>query len=384
MSSCAYDTVSSAAHRPRRVGDDGLDPALDALAELLAARREHLDAVVLERVVRRGDDDAGVEAVRCASDRPRRASAPRRRWSTSAPSPHSPRASSRSIHSPDSRVSRPTSTRIVCAGRLPPAHQRRADPRHRLLIERRLARLAANAIRSEQFHRFTAAIVTVTVVVCGARTRTDGVGHANGHDLANRCLEVAHRHGSVIASFSCFSALSGPATSTVSGSDRHADHLESRAPAAHRSSAAPAPSGPPTSRTPSSGSGGHLHDLDAVRHVHLSGRQVEQPPARPRGPQVDHRRHVASGHPAERARRAAHAHLDGVRRIADDLESGRQVLELDAARAARARRPARRPRPATAGRRCRSTGTSGRGCGRRWTPSAQAYPARAAGWPAAR
>src|SRR5262249_46658788 len=41
--------------------DDGLDLALERLGELLAAAREHLDAVVLERIVRRADHEAGVE-----------------------------------------------------------------------------------------------------------------------------------------------------------------------------------------------------------------------------------------------------------------------------------------------------------------------------------
>ena len=45
---------------PRRIGDDRLDLALDPLGELLAAARKHLDAVVLERIVRSGNHDAGV------------------------------------------------------------------------------------------------------------------------------------------------------------------------------------------------------------------------------------------------------------------------------------------------------------------------------------
>ena len=49
---------------PRRIRDDGLDLALDALGELLAFAREHLDAVVLVRIVRRRDDYSRVVAVR--------------------------------------------------------------------------------------------------------------------------------------------------------------------------------------------------------------------------------------------------------------------------------------------------------------------------------
>ena len=48
--------------------------ALERLGELLAAAREHLDAVVLERIVRRGDHEPGVEAHRArdVGDRRRR------------------------------------------------------------------------------------------------------------------------------------------------------------------------------------------------------------------------------------------------------------------------------------------------------------------------
>ena len=59
------------------------------------------------------------------------------------------------------------------------------------------------------------------------------------------------------------------------------------------------------------------------------GRDVKQPPAGPRRREIEHRRHVARRHPAERTRRATQAHFNGVRRIADQLETGRQVLELD-------------------------------------------------------
>ena len=47
---------------PRQIGDDGLDLTLHPFGELLAAPGKHLDAVVLERVVRGGDHDAGVVA----------------------------------------------------------------------------------------------------------------------------------------------------------------------------------------------------------------------------------------------------------------------------------------------------------------------------------
>ena len=137
--------------RPRRVGDDRFDLAFDALGELLAPAREHLDAVVLERIVRRRDDDAGVvaRAPRQIRDRRRRHDAGagdgrlRRRRRARA------RAS---IQAPDSRVSRPTSRR---GERLPGSrrqrpHQRRAEPAHRRRIERRRAGRAADAVGAEQ------------------------------------------------------------------------------------------------------------------------------------------------------------------------------------------------------------------------------------------
>ena len=92
---------------PGRVGDDRFDLALDALGELLAASREHLDAVVLERIVRRGDHDAGVVARRPRRDRRRPASARRRRSS-----PWRPRRTRRA-RAP-LRSSRPTR---ACRGR---------------------------------------------------------------------------------------------------------------------------------------------------------------------------------------------------------------------------------------------------------------------------
>jgi hypothetical protein len=38
--------------RPGRIRDNGFDPPLERLGELLASAREHLDTVVLERIVR--------------------------------------------------------------------------------------------------------------------------------------------------------------------------------------------------------------------------------------------------------------------------------------------------------------------------------------------
>ena len=60
--------------RPARVGHDGLDRALVGLAELLAAAREHLDAVVAVRIVRGRQHDAEIEVERAGQIRHRRAS----------------------------------------------------------------------------------------------------------------------------------------------------------------------------------------------------------------------------------------------------------------------------------------------------------------------
>ncbi len=59
---------------PRRVGDNRLHFALDAFGELLAPPGKHFDAVVLERIVRCGNDDARVVAAQASQicDRRRR------------------------------------------------------------------------------------------------------------------------------------------------------------------------------------------------------------------------------------------------------------------------------------------------------------------------
>ena len=114
---------SPALARPRRVGDDRFDLALDALGELLALAGEHLDAVVLERIVRRRDHHAGVVAVRRASGTRPPASARRRRSSPSRLRP-TRRARARL------RSSRPTR---ACRGRRADARRlgRRAAARGR-------------------------------------------------------------------------------------------------------------------------------------------------------------------------------------------------------------------------------------------------------------
>jgi hypothetical protein len=69
-----------------------------------------------------------------------------------APAECTPRASSRSIHSPDSRVvpSRDEFKRSAMRCRAHRAYQCRAEPGHGLVIKRIFARSATNAIRTEQ------------------------------------------------------------------------------------------------------------------------------------------------------------------------------------------------------------------------------------------
>ena len=109
--------------------------------------------------------------------------------------------------------------------------------------------------------------------------------------------------------------------------------------------------------------GDDLHDLDAERHAHLLGVSVEQPLARPRRAQVEHRDDIARRHAAQRAGRAAHAHVDRGRRLADEFESGRKLLQLE-----RHAQPAldgllARDRPSTAAAPGRATAASARGAG---------------------
>ena len=71
----------------------------------------------------------------------------------SAPAECTPRASSRSIHSPDSRVSRPTTNRSGRPVAVEPphrAHQRAAEARDGLVVERIFSRLSANAVSAKQ------------------------------------------------------------------------------------------------------------------------------------------------------------------------------------------------------------------------------------------
>ena len=63
-----------------------------------------------------------------------------------------------------------------------------------------------------------------------------------------------------------------------------------------------------------------LHDLDAERRAHVGAGQVKQPPSR-RAPTAGRApRPARRDDAAQRARRSAHAHVDDVRRLADELE----------------------------------------------------------------
>ena len=134
---------------PGGVGHDGLDLALDHFGEFFASAREHLDAVVLVRVVRGGDDHARVvrPGSRQECDRRRR---------------HDPGAGDRRALAagavrelgldPLARLTRVAADEKL--GRLRAvrerAYERRAESSNRRRIERRGPRLAANAVGPEQ------------------------------------------------------------------------------------------------------------------------------------------------------------------------------------------------------------------------------------------
>ena len=143
------------ARLPRRVGDDRFDLALDPLGELLAAAGEHLDAVVLERIVRRRDHDAGVVAVRCASDRRPPASARRRRSSpTRLRRTRRARAPPRSTRPIRGCRGRPEAAATAVAVRQR-ADQRRAEPAD----GRRIERIASRPCRGRRRCRTAASVI---------------------------------------------------------------------------------------------------------------------------------------------------------------------------------------------------------------------------------
>ena len=150
------DRARLAAFRlPRIVGDDRLHLPLVALGELLAFAGEHLNAVVLERIVRRRDDDAGVVPLRAGEIRDRRrghdAGARDCGAFTRRPVRElglDPRARfTRVAADEDPRPRRRGRCGVV---RAPRPYERRAEDAHRGRIERIAAGLAANTIGTEQ------------------------------------------------------------------------------------------------------------------------------------------------------------------------------------------------------------------------------------------
>ena len=136
---------------PRRVGDDRLDLALHALGKLRTSARKHLDAVVLERVVRSGDHDASLVA-----RRPREVGDGRRRHDAGAR--HARAFSTRSVRKlpfdPDARLARITANQQPRRGRSGAArqgaHQRRPDTANRRRVERVRAGRAADTVGAKE------------------------------------------------------------------------------------------------------------------------------------------------------------------------------------------------------------------------------------------
>ena len=147
--------------------------------------------------------------------------------------------------------------------------------------------------------------------------------------LDGRLRAPATDTGSVTASVARLTALSGPMTSTGARLRRHrADDEAGRRTAVDRGHDRHLARRRRLERHRDRRRR-HLHDLDAERHPHLLGRQRKQAAARLRGVQIEHRDDVAGADAAERARRAAHADVDGRRHVAVQLEAGRHLLQLE-------------------------------------------------------
>src|SRR5262249_6230093 len=121
--------------------------------EFFAAARKHLDAVVLERIVRGADHQPGIKPERACDVRRsgRRNHACRRNrgafsmYASSELTLH-PLARLACVAA-DDEAQRPGDAGGVSSQR---AHEGRAEPRDRLVVERVLAGLAANAVGSEE------------------------------------------------------------------------------------------------------------------------------------------------------------------------------------------------------------------------------------------
>ena len=283
--------------RPRRVGHHRLDLPLERFGELLAGTREHLDAVVLERIVRRRDDDAGGEALarRQVGDRRRRHDAGARR--AQPPSPAMPAASSCSIQVPDSRVSRPARKRSGRRSRRREPSWRstrtsaRAEPAHGRRIERKGAGLAAHAIGSKQsghvsFQRAVqcarrGAIVHRDAHALRRAQAHGGIRHADVDDFGDGGRGAGHRHRlgdrlrrcrgprsrvrrrRTTAGSTVMRRTSKPSAGCPSTTGEIADLLGGRRLERHRQARRR-----------------DLDDLDAERRAHVAAGQVEQALAR--------------------------------------------------------------------------------------------------------
>src|SRR6185436_15069974 len=217
-------------HAPGRVVHHRLDLPLEHFGELLARAREHFDAVVAKRVVRRRDHHAGGEALtRCqVSDRGRRHHA-----GTDERGPLAHHARGQFLLDPGSRLAgvapgekaqRPADPirRAVVAQH---AHQRRAETADGGGIERVGAGFAAHAIGTKQtghgsFHSVPRrAIVTVTRTASAERRCTAGSATPTLTTSVTVDAAPATDTGSVIASLVARTAVVGPDTITIAGSD---------------------------------------------------------------------------------------------------------------------------------------------------------------------
>src|SRR5688572_6042253 len=211
--------------RPAVIGHQRFDRGLELFGQLRARSAEHLDAVVLVGMVRRRDDQTGIETFGpCQVGDGRRGH--------HAGAHHSgafARQPARQLFfDPRSRfagVAANYESKPMALIRLKPdtsgrhrLDDRGTDTSHRLRFERSGPRLAANAIRSKQLHGCLGPIVTVTTAVCGVRSRKLGSGTpivtTSRTDRVWSCTDT----GSVTAARSRFSAVSGPSTSTDNGS----------------------------------------------------------------------------------------------------------------------------------------------------------------------
>ena len=200
--------ASAAPTSPRPICDQASTRRSTASVSFSPAAREHLDAVVFERVVRGGDHDADVEGVGAASGRPRPASGPRRRSPPSRPRSREPRASACSIHV--TRLTRVAAHQhphrcLRCRPRRANAHEGRTNARHR--------RFDRAALRPRCRECHPSRIVSLLHRCDRHRHRrglrrpdaTVGIGHADRHHLLHRLRTIAASTiGSVIASRSCF------------------------------------------------------------------------------------------------------------------------------------------------------------------------------------